>query len=108
ETDALLLERFARAERHVCRPGRARVLGGELGRETARVVRDRLVREVHDREQLAFFVEIDIEASGELPVLEAAQLAVAVVLRVRGIQQIADPLAAAPSLELHALITIAA
>src|SRR5690606_15442216 len=32
----------------------------------------------------------------------------AVVLRVRGIQQIADALAAAPSLELHALITIAA
>src|SRR5690606_1858881 len=108
EADALLIERFACAERDATRPGRARVLGGGLRRETARVVGDGLIREVHDREQLAVPVEIDIEAAGELPVLEAAQLAEPVVLRVGRVQKIAYALAAAAGLQLDALVAVPA
>src|SRR5690606_11805414 len=94
EAETLLLERFAGAEIHVRGPRRGRGLRGHLRRDAARVVRDRLIGEVHDREKLAVAIEIDVEASGDLRVLVAALLPEAVELRIRDADQIADALAA--------------
>src|SRR5690606_30101603 len=78
-----------------------------LRRDAAGIVRDRLIGEVYDREQLAVAVEVDVEAPGDLRVLVAALLAEPVELGIRDADEIADPVTAAAGLELQLLKVVA-